>query len=99
LRRHYQEKREREMMACVFHRFAFLDEYKVLRLVITATYSPPRRGVAAPIRKYREATETGAGGVARSASPLGRSLNKRPAALDFPKLTTPFVTVIANSRT
>src|SRR5215510_758978 len=56
-------------------------------------YSPPRRGgVDAPSIKWI-CSEIGAAGVARSASPIGRSLNRSSANLfrpeDFAELTTP----------
>src|SRR5438094_4588083 len=57
-------------------------------------YSPPcKGGVDARSRKCREATLVRADGVARSASPIGRSLKKRSAKSlglkSFADLTTP----------
>src|SRR5438477_7639534 len=57
-------------------------------------YSPPcKGGVDARSRKCREATLVRADGVARSASPIGRSLKKRSAKSlglkSFAELTTP----------
>src|SRR5437879_13415528 len=56
--------------------------------------SPPcKGGVDARSRKYREATLVRADGVARSASPIGRSLKRSPAKSlglrSFAELTTP----------
>src|SRR5205807_2186892 len=57
-------------------------------------YSPPcKGGVDARSRKCREATLVRADGVARSASPIGRSLKRRSAKSlglkSFAELTTP----------
>src|ERR1700758_3535206 len=65
-------------------------------------YSPPcKGGVAARSRKYREATLVRADWVARSASPIGRSLKKSSAKSlglkSFAELTTPSAALLKQS--
>jgi len=50
---------------------------------------PRRGGEDAPPIRWREATESGADGVARSASPTGRSLKRRPARPGFRRTDHP----------
>src|SRR5215467_5469174 len=80
----------------VFHCSGGLTRCERIDEKLSSGYSPPRRGgVDAPSIKWIR-SEIGAAGVARSASPIGRSLNRSSAKLFRPKHFAELTTITAS---